>query len=175
MRHGLSEANKHMLTWSGDTDTPLAPEGIEQAIRAGQKAKEEGLTFDVIICSPLSRAHDTAKLFAKEIGYPEDKILIDKNLLERSFGIFEGRRDLIAHTKYIFSESAIDDYEGVEKLDTLQDRADKYLKYVKSLPHDNILIVGHGGFGRAFRRSVNSDDITHRGESIKNAELLKYI
>ena len=175
LRHGLSEANKNAFVWSGDTDVPLAPEGIEEAILAGKKAKEAGLKVDLIISSPLSRAHDTAKIFAKEVGYPIDKIVLDNNLIERSFGVFENKKDLMAHVKYALNEASIDNYENVEKLGTLQERAQHFLEYVTNLEPETILVVGHGGFGRAFRRAVDDEPLHHRGETIQNADLLKFI
>ncbi len=57
-RHGLSVLNKEGK-WAGSTETPLTVEGRTQAKLAGKAA--QNLKIDYIICSPLSRAHDTAK------------------------------------------------------------------------------------------------------------------
>lgn len=174
LRHGLSEFNKSM-TWSGDSDTPLAEEGVEQSIKAGVAAKKAGLKFDLIISSPLSRACNTAKLFAKEIGYPEDEILIDNNLLERGFGVLEGGVDEQASKEYQTDERLVEKYEGVEKLTTMQQRSDRYYEKLKSLPEETILIVGHGAFGKAFHRSIAKIPYTERGEILENAKLYKLI
>lgn len=175
LRHGLSEFNKAGI-WTGDTDSPLAPKGVEQAILAGKNAKLEGFMPDLIIASPLSRALDTAKLFAKEIGYPLEKIITDSNLLERGFGTLEGNINLLAETNYKNNEASIDHIDGVEKLLTLQERADKYLTYLNSLDeYATVLVVGHGAYARALRRSINNDPLSFRGEIIANAKLLKFI
>src|SRR5580765_3395811 len=84
VRHGLSENNK-LSIFSGQTESPLADEGREQARQAGQQAKD--LHIDHIISSPLSRAHETAQIIAREIGYPEDKIEVSSLLVERHFGV----------------------------------------------------------------------------------------
>ncbi len=174
IRHGLSEFNK-AHKWAGSSDTPLAPEGHVQAKLAGENAKKQGLAFDIILSSPLKRAHDTALYVATEVGYPHDAIVLDERLIERKFGALEGRKDLIASTKYVLDESAIDKYEGVERLVDLQKRADEVLDHVYSLSHDTVLIVGHGAFGRALRRSIKNDPLHIRGKPYENAILVKLI
>jgi probable phosphoglycerate mutase len=174
IRHGESEFNAGHK-WAGSSDTPLTPKGREQAKLAGKKAREQGLVFDVIISSPLSRAHDTAKHMASELGYPHDKIILNDHFIERDFGKLEGRKDLVAGTKYFIDESAIDAYDGVESLETLQGRMDAFLAYLNSLPHDTILVVGHGGSGRALRRAVQKGSLKERGKSLANAEMVRLI
>lgn len=154
---------------------PLTPKGRAQAKLAGQKARDEGLVFDVIVSSPLSRAHDTAKRVATEVDYPHDKIILSDNFVERDFGKLEGRRDLVAGTKYFIDESAIDPYDGVEKLVDLQKRMDDFLAYLHTLPHDTILVVGHGGSGRALRRAIRKEPLSKRGKALGNAELVRFM
>lgn len=174
IRHGESEFNRAKI-WNGPTDTPLTIKGRAQAKQVGRQAREQGLVFDVIITSPLTRAHDTAKHVATELGYPHDKIVLNDRFIERDFGKMEGRRDLLATTRYILDESAIDPYDGVEKLSDLQKRMDDFLAYLDSLPDDTILIVGHGGAGRALRRAILKEPLSKRGKSIGNAELVRFI
>ncbi len=59
MRHGQSEWNKRDL-FTGWVDVPLSPEGVEEAIRGGQKIKD--LPVDVIVTTTLVRAQMTAYL-----------------------------------------------------------------------------------------------------------------
>ncbi|HET7060261.1 MAG TPA: histidine phosphatase family protein [Candidatus Saccharimonadales bacterium] len=174
IRHGESEFNAAHV-WNGSSDTPLTPKGREQAKLAGQRARQQGLAFDVIISSPLSRAHDTAKHVASELDYPHDKIILSDHFIERDFGNLEGRKDLVAGTKYFIDESAIDPYDGVERLQDLQKRMDDFLAYLHSLPHDTILVVGHGGSGRALRRAIHKEPLGKRGKSLGNAELVRFI
>lgn len=47
IRHGKTEFNKLGL-FTGWDDAPLAPEGRDEAIAAGQLLKAHGLTFDVV-------------------------------------------------------------------------------------------------------------------------------
>lgn len=174
IRHGESEFNASHA-WGGSSDTPLTPKGRKQAKRAGREAREQGLVFDVIISSPLSRAHDTAKLVATELGYPHDKIILHDQFIERDFGKLEGRKDLVAGTKYVIDESAIDPYDGVERLHDLQARMDEFLNFLDNQPHETILVVGHGGSGRALRRAIQKEPLSKRGKSFDNAELVRFI
>lgn len=174
IRHGLSEMNK-VSVWSGSPDSPLAPEGREQAKQAGQKAKAQGFEFDLIISSPRQRAYDTAKYVAAAVGYPIDKILVMEEIVERDFGSLEGRRDLVAATHYALKESAIDKHEGVEKLDTLQKRADDFYDFVCDRPEEVILVAGHGAFGRALYRKINNKPMSYRFKIYKNADMERLV
>lgn len=162
IRHGLSEMNK-LGVFGGRTDTPLAAEGREQAKDAGKAAKE--LTIDLIVASPLSRAHDTAKIIATEIGYPVDKIVTNKLLVERNYGSMEGK----AWTPG-FDVSQVED---AEKDEDLLGRAQQILDWLETLPKDNILVVSHGGIGRAIRKVLRQDSDFH--EAIPNAKIVSWI
>lgn len=175
IRHGLSEGNK-TSRWSGAaTDHPLAPEGHEQAKKAAKAAKDRGLSFDVIVSSPLQRAHQTAKYIADHVDYPPEKIIINDLFKERHYGELENTQNLIAAAKYMVDESGIDSFKDVETLLEMQNRADKALKFLESLPHDTVLVVAHGAFGRALRRAALKEPITVRGTGYKNAELVRLI
>ena len=174
IRHGLSEMNKQG-TWSGHTDTPLSDEGHEQAKLAGKTAKQQGISFDVIVSSPLQRAHHTAKHVANHVDYPHENIMLHDLFKERHFGTLEGKRDFRISAEYVISEAAIDKYEGVEKMVDMQKRADDALEYLHSLDYDVVLVVAHGAFGRALHRSVNGLPVHKRVIRYKNAELVKLI
>lgn len=174
VRHGLSEANKANV-WSGHTNTPLAPEGHEQAKLAGQKAREQGLMFDIIVSSPLDRAHHTAQHIGLATGYPITDIVLHKGLVERNFGELENTYNKEAAAKYTQDEAAIDIYKDVERLVDMQWRAQELLKYLHTLPHDNVLVVAHGAFGRALRRAINKDPLNGPLVPIPNAEVIKLI
>lgn len=169
VRHGESEFNK-AKRWTGSTDSPLTDKGCEQARKTGKHLQEKHAAFDLIISSPLERAHHTAKIIAESIGYPINKIELDAQLVERSFGKLEGNKDLLAASRYLLDESAIDRVEGAETLTDLQQRADRFWKKLQSNPNDRILVVGHGAFGRALRRSIQGIPMHKRGSSFSNAE-----
>jgi len=164
VRHGLSVNNKKGI-FSGRTETPLAPEGIEQAHLAGQKAK--ALHIDLIVSSPMERARETASIIAGEIGYPLDAIELHDFFMERAFGVLEGEP---------YSPNMhLDDVEGVERSEEILERAKQGVAYLRSLPQDNILVVSHGAIGRALRHTVNSEIPFHGSERFDNADLVQLL
>jgi broad specificity phosphatase PhoE len=171
-RHGVSEMNQKNF-WSGDINTPLAPEGHEQAKRAGDQAKATGLKFDLIISSPLDRAYDTAKHIAESVQYPVESILVNELFKERHLGRLEGTpRKYFVALRYITNEASVDKY-GAEPFADLQKRAEKALAYLHTLPEESILVVAHSAFGRALYNAVHNS--RKRKTAFKNAEIVKFI
>lgn len=166
VRHGHTEMNERGL-FSGQTETALTEKGRAQAVTAGEQAKD--LHIDYIISSPLSRAHDTARIIAKAIGYPEDKIDLNDLLLERHFGSAEGA----VYSREFDMESVAD----AESLDALERRSAKIWDYLQTIPADNILVVSHGSAGRMLR-SVVLPHIPFHGTSkahhLPNAEIVQF-
>ncbi|OGL31037.1 hypothetical protein A3D14_02125 [Candidatus Saccharibacteria bacterium RIFCSPHIGHO2_02_FULL_47_12] len=146
MRHGETEMNVQNI-WSGTTETPLTSKGREQAKKAGKKAKTFGI--DYIVSSPLSRAHETAKLIAKEIGYPADKIHTNSLFIERHFGEIEG-------TVWDF-DTDLDGIIDIETFNETLERSRLALQWLHGLDAQNILVVSHGSFGRALRHHILED------------------
>jgi uncharacterized phosphatase len=148
MRHGQSNDNAHKIV-SGSTETPLTELGKEQARTAGEHAK--ALAIDLIVCSPMGRARQTAKIVAKEIGYPEEDITVMPELAERELGKLEG-------TSYAKNERlngnfpAVDYILGVEPLPHFYARVQHALREVlHDKKHHSVLIVSHQGVGRMLR------------------------
>jgi probable phosphoglycerate mutase len=177
VRHGLSQMNVEGK-YSGSTDTPLTPKGKQQAIEAGKWARENGLVFDIVLASPLSRAHETAKFIAYEVGYSPTKIIPYEDLKERHFGMLEGvesRISNITREEYLSDPFALDHIDGIEKITDLQYRANKVRDYIDSLPHANILIVSHGAIGRAIERSLKNMPLSEFGSQFDNAQIIQLI
>jgi phosphohistidine phosphatase len=63
-----------------DLDRPLNDRGLKDAPRMGKRLKERGVHPDLMISSPAVRALETCRVFANELGYPQDEIKIDKRL-----------------------------------------------------------------------------------------------
>ena len=85
-RHGQTVWNVENKI-CGATDSPLTELGRSQARELGRKIVAEGLPIDRILCSPLSRAADTARCIAEETGLPLE---VEPRLTEQNFGRFEG-------------------------------------------------------------------------------------
>ena len=69
VRHGQTVWNVENKI-CGATDSPLTEYGREQARETGRKIIAEGIKADEIICSPLSRAADTAPVSYTHLTLP---------------------------------------------------------------------------------------------------------
>lgn len=85
VRHGQTNFNLERKL-QGVTDNELNDNGKNQAEQTKEKLENE--TFDLILCSPLIRARQTADIINKE---RKVKIIYDERLIERDFGEFEGK------------------------------------------------------------------------------------
>ena len=166
-RHGLSELGKAGL-WAGSTDTPMAPEGRNQARAAGLIADE--LEIDCIISSPLLRALETAQIIADVISYPQDKIEIDPLVVERDFGPLEA-----THYNSDFDVDSIEGPDGPESAESVLERARKTYEHVCSIESQSILIVSHGAFGRALRHVIYPDIPFDKHGRFENARIVQLI
>lgn len=164
IRHGQSALNKQQM-FAGHIDTPLTAKGQEQAKSAGQAAHE--LAIDCVLSSPLSRAHETARIAADEMLFPRDKIVVHDLLIERTYGPLEG-------TPWD-TETDIDNQPGVETLASVLERAQKVEAHVQSLPQENILIVSHGTFGVALRAVIHGEDTFQDIDDLPNAQIIRFM
>lgn len=82
IRHGLSEGSAQGQ-YIGHTDVSLTEEGRYQL--KTMKRDYEYPEVNAVLCSPLNRCLETAKIL-----YPEQQPLIFENLIEYDFGEFEG-------------------------------------------------------------------------------------
>lgn len=174
IRHGEAEHNVSGV-FGGHIDTKLTEHGIKQANLAGQQAKKENLSFDIIVSSPLDRAHNTAKIVAAHLNHPVNEIILSDDLKERFYGVLEGSDFTQYKQAYRANEASIDHHEGVERFIDMQMRAQRVYDWLQSLPGEKILVVSHAGFGRALRRAVQGRPITEKYDPINNAELIRFI
>jgi broad specificity phosphatase PhoE len=86
LRHGESIGNAQ-ARWQGQSDYALTERGRAQARALAERWKSEGLKFNLIIASPLSRAKETAEIIASAL---DAKLEFDPILLERHIGEMEG-------------------------------------------------------------------------------------
>lgn len=176
VRHGETDHNVNRI-WSGQIESTLTVKGEDQARQAGRNKLPH---IDLIISSPFSRTYHTACIIAEEMGYPVRDIEKNDLLVERAWGVLEGTPELDWDDTH--QQEDLDKVEGVEHTADLQVRAAKALAYIESLPQGNILVVGHGTFGRAFRRAVDKLPHTHEYSEahremlrIGNAEIVELI
>jgi len=164
IRHGESTSNYGELI-TGQQDVPLTEHGREQARQAGREILAKQIQIDHIICSPLERAVNTARLIAHEIGYVEAKIQVNDLVIERSFGSLEGKPKGNASTM-------VDDYIlscGGEIDPQIRERAQLFLDSLKDI-QGSVLVVSHTGFGRRLRAVVEGIP-TEQSDNYENAVL----
>lgn len=77
VRHGKSSWKNESLT---DSERPLNKRGKRDAPFMGKLLRQSSDLPDVIISSPAKRALSTAKLFASELGYTKENIVVIEEL-----------------------------------------------------------------------------------------------
>lgn len=141
VRHGQTEQNRQRLL-QGRRDVPLNEAGRDQAQAAAAWFRAQGVTFDRIYASPLSRALETARIIAG----PEAAILCDERLLEMDYGPYEGAclENPVPELARFFSDFVHQPApEGMESLDHVKARAEDFLQEVSGMDAENILVVTH--------------------------------
>lgn len=161
-RHGESQANVDRVH-AGWIDTPLTALGRQQAEITGEAAR--GLGIDYIISSPLSRTRDTAQAIARSIGYPESSIEYLDLLVERGFGSAAG----------LSWDIDISEITDVETMEALGDRARLAYEYLKTLPYDTVLVVGHGTFWQKLQTTIHPDSVVSYVDEPANAQIVQLI
>lgn len=139
LRHGETEWSRSGQ-YTGLTDLPLTAEGEDQAL--GAKTTLDGVTFGLVMTSPLQRARRTAEL----AGFPEAEI--EPNAVEWDYGDYEGVRSADVRKKnpdYLIWKDGV---PHGETLDDVAARADVIVQRVLASGAENALLVAHGHFCR---------------------------
>ena len=146
MRHGQTDWNVQGL-FQGDTDIPLNAVGIAQAGEAAASLQEGQI--DLIVCSTLGRARQTADIVNRVLKCP---VIYRKELIERGFGEWEGQK--IAPIRYdpFFASGHLYNYKwpqtpyGIEPMRSFCARIWGLLDELREYyPERKILLVTHGG------------------------------
>ena len=136
-RHGQTDWNVQGKT-QGRADIELNEVGIKQAKQTKEELKN--VDIDLIICSPLKRAKQTAEIINEGRNI---QIIFDNQIIERNFGEFEGKKikfdefwDYNAHPRY----------QRAETIQEIISRISNFLDKIKEEYKDkNVLLVTHGG------------------------------
>lgn len=91
MRHGESQANAEGIFAGPSYHAPLTDLGRSQAQHEGVRIKNQGITFDRIISSPIERAKETAELLAMAAECDPGCITYDERLAEYDMGELSGK------------------------------------------------------------------------------------
>ena len=164
VRHGQSEWNAKNL-FTGWKDPDLTHKGIEEAVNAGKKIYEYGLSFSCMFTSALVRAQNTAKIILKEIEQEDIPTYQDKNLNERAYGSLTGMDKDEARQKFGSEQVQI----WRRSFDTcppdgesLKDTYNRVVPYFQKniLPRladgKNVLVSAHGNSLRALVKLIEN-------------------
>ena len=77
VRHAKSSWDFPELT---DIDRPLNKRGQRNAPEMGERLAKKGILPDLMLTSPAKRAVDTCREIAGKIGYPAEKIVVNKKI-----------------------------------------------------------------------------------------------
>lgn len=175
-RHGQTDYNVEDRIQGNRVDGSLNEEGRRQAEDLAQSLRTAH--FDVIYCSPLKRARETAEAIARVCKSP---IVERDELKERDFGSLTGIffRELPSATGTKPGELiAIDtdqryDYRpyGGESAEDVQKRLMKCIEEIKKTYQDKkVLIVAHAGILRLSHLLFRETKVDH----IKNVTLEEF-
>lgn len=149
-RHGETEENAEKR-FQGHLPGKLSKKGIEQAKKVGIRLKDESI--DHIYSSDLARAADTAKAIHEH--HPKTPITFTEELRERDWGELQGKSRIEMGWDNEDYLDATDNISSGESNEQLMKRTEKFLhtlfhKHV----NDTVLLVAHGGIGRAVVASL---------------------
>ncbi len=151
-RHGQNEDNANGIL-NGHRDMPLTAIGEKQAHELADGIRDEGLTFDAVYTSPLSRASRTAEVVCENLGLNKPVVL--NSLIERDFGTMTGKP--IADIEKLCAPDIVKTETityflsppGSETFPVLLKRAGRALEQIHMQhPSGTILLVTHGDFGK---------------------------
>ena len=173
VRHGQTEWNNQKRI-QGRADIPLNEQGKKQALET--KNGLEKINLDLIICSPLTRAKQTAEIINGNRGI---RIIYDNRITERSFGIIEGHSINDYNFNEFWDYNKNIKYEDIETMHELFNRVYGFIEdIISKYMNKNILIVSHGGVGLPFycyfNNTIPEGSLFEAGLQLKNCEVKKY-
>jgi probable phosphoglycerate mutase len=168
-RHGQTPWNVEDLI-CGRTDVPLTEVGQQQAQRLAESAQDKEI--DVILCSPMLRARQTAQAVSDAIGVP---IQIDERLIEMDFGTFEGTSRFGEEFQWIRAQMSTR-FPGGESGFDVAYRVYSLLYEIKEKYADKtVLLVCHNCVSRAVRSFfMNLSTEEYGNYHAPNAQLVEY-
>lgn len=168
-RHGQTQWNVDNKI-CGVTDVPLTEEGWAQARALAEKTVD--LELDLVICSTMLRAKQTASAVAEKLHIP---VIEDPRLVEQNYGIYEGmdrKTPGFLENKRHFAVR----YPGGESMMDVAHRIYGLLEDVKrDHAGKNVLLVCHGGVLRLVRsyfEPMTNEEYFHYSPG--NADIREY-
>ncbi len=164
VRHGRTVENQKRIV-QGHIQGTLSKEGVRQARLLAKRLSD--MKIDFIFTSDLKRAKDTAKEIVK--FHPEAKLVEDRRLRERSFGIYDGKhKDLVIKKVFQKNDFSHRPPKGESFEDVIKRVKDFYKEILKNHTKKTVLVVAHGGLliffirlilGKRLRIPIKSEEV----------------
>lgn len=169
LRHGETDWNKEGRI-QGHTDIPLNQKGRLQIAQTAKGLADIYPNIDLVICSPLSRARESAEIAAENLHYPISQIVEEPMVIERCFGEAEGmtaEERARKYPNYQYSDTGYR-FPGMEEYEDLMKRADNIFQKIVNTYKDkgNILVVSHGAILAAVITAVTDGRIPYFSDLI---------
>ena len=172
-RHGQTNWNvqkKVMGRW----DEPLNETGLNQAEETRNNLMDTDI--DLIICSPLKRARQTAEIINRDRNIP---IIYDERIIERDFGEFEGMetKNFDFHGYWNYYKNM--QFESAENIQVFFKRVYDFLEDITEKYKDkNVLLVAHGGISIPvacfFNGNIPEGSLVDAGLVLGNCQVASY-
>lgn len=154
LRHGKTSWNLQKKL-QGRTDISLCDEGIDILRQQKLPSEFEGFSW---VCSPLSRARQTAELLGAE------NVLIEPSLIEMSFGDWEGHTLADLHASF-GADMRENEARGVDMQppngESPRDVQARILPFLKNLSEPTVAVT-HKGVIRALKSLAYDWDMTDK-------------
>lgn len=172
VRHGQTDLNLAKKMQGGGTEKELNETGISQAYNT--KKELENVKYNLVICSPMKRAKQTAEIINEGRDIP---IITDERIRERKLGDYEGRDVTEEMENNIWDYKLNYNIPNGENLHDFEKRINEFFDDIKEKYHDKtILIVAHGGIAKVIKshlygmpESQNLAEI-----SMNNCEIIEF-
>ena len=161
IRHGQTEWSANGRH-TGRTDLDLTSEGEGQAKALAPILA--GIDFDLVLCSPRTRARRTAELAGLAA------FEVDDDLQEWDYGDLEGLTTPQIHERFPGWSIWDGPWSGGETAADVTARADRLISRLRNRGASNVALVGHGHFSRVTgARWVGADVTIGRGLELDTA------
>ncbi len=154
----------------GATDIALTPHGHKQAVELGKLVQKQCPDVTQILCSPLSRARETARHVSEITGIP---MRCDERLTEQNFGRYEGT----ARDGKEFHEAKkhfVCSFDSGETMLRVAQRVYNLLDEIRE-SDEVYLLVAHNGITRiiqSYFTDMTEEEFSSFG--IRNCEIRKF-
>jgi broad specificity phosphatase PhoE len=154
--HGQTEWNRDGRV-QGQLDSPLTEHGRRQAVTAARILGDQNLLPGAceILCSPLGRTRETARIIATELGFDTSTIRNEERLREVSLGQWEGHTRVEVEARWpdrIAGSNRYNWYFRSPDGETHDDVARRLGGWLEAHAHlERLVIVTHGIASRVLR------------------------